>query len=164
MWEIVQTSGYIDIWRFQTADDITDSFALMNKKVPPKWIGKDSTYSTGCTKEMRITQDVQKKNTEMQLMGLHWTNSCGAMSMARAPCMISVWPAYRQSFFIRIFYPGRLKSPSRSSAESLPAISLPVKRLCARSRFSLCKLRICSSMEPLTTRRYTVTGRVWPIR
>ncbi|MCP4722125.1 MAG: hypothetical protein GY860_21920, partial [Desulfobacteraceae bacterium] len=23
MWEIVQTSGYIDIWRFQTADDIT---------------------------------------------------------------------------------------------------------------------------------------------
>jgi uncharacterized protein with ATP-grasp and redox domains len=69
MWEIVQTSGYIDIWRFQTADDITNSFALMNKKVPPEWIGKDSTYSTGCTKEMRIAQDVQKKNTEMQLIG-----------------------------------------------------------------------------------------------
>jgi len=69
MWEIVQRSGYIDIWRFQTADDITDSFALMNQKVPPEWIGKDSTYSTGCTKEMRIAQDVQKKNTEMQLIG-----------------------------------------------------------------------------------------------
>jgi uncharacterized protein with ATP-grasp and redox domains len=69
MWEIVQRSGYIDIWRFQTADDITDSFALMNKKVPPEWIGKDSTYSTGCTKEMRIAQDVQKKNPEMQLIG-----------------------------------------------------------------------------------------------
>jgi len=69
MWEIAQRSGYIDIWRFQTADDITDSFALMNKKVPPEWIGKDSTYSTGCTKEMRIAQDVQKKNTEMQLIG-----------------------------------------------------------------------------------------------
>ncbi len=69
MWEIVQRSGYIDIWRFQTTDDITDSFALMNKKVPPEWIGKDSTYSTGCTKEMRIAQDVQKKNTEMQLIG-----------------------------------------------------------------------------------------------
>ncbi len=69
MWEIVQTSGYIDIWRFQTADDITDSFALMNKKVPPEWIGKDSTYSTGCTKEMRIAQEVQKKNPEMQLIG-----------------------------------------------------------------------------------------------
>ena len=69
MWEIVQTSGYIDIWRFQTADDITASFALMNKKVPPEWIGKDSTYSTGCTKEMRIAQEVQQKNTEMQLIG-----------------------------------------------------------------------------------------------
>jgi len=69
MWEIVQKSGYIDIWRFQTSDDITDSFALMNKKVPPEWIGKDSTYSTGCTKEMRIAQDVQKKNKEMQLIG-----------------------------------------------------------------------------------------------
>ena len=69
MWEIVQRSGYIDIWRFQTADDIADSFALMNQKVPPEWIGKDSTYSTGCTKEMRIAQDVQKKNPEMQLIG-----------------------------------------------------------------------------------------------
>ena len=35
MWEIVQRSGHIDIWRFQTADDITDSFSLMNKRVPP---------------------------------------------------------------------------------------------------------------------------------
>jgi uncharacterized protein with ATP-grasp and redox domains len=72
MWEIVQKSGYLDIWRFQTADDITDSFALMNKKVPPEWIGKDSTYSTGCTKEMKIAQDVQKKNPEMQLIGPAW--------------------------------------------------------------------------------------------
>ena len=69
MWEIVQRSGYIDIWRFQTADDIETSFALMNQKVPPEWIGKDATYSTGCTKEMRIAQDVQKVNTEMQLIG-----------------------------------------------------------------------------------------------
>jgi len=69
MWEIVQRSGHIDIWRFQTSDDIAESFALINKKVPPEWIGKDSTYSTGCTKEMRIAQDVQKKNPEMQLMG-----------------------------------------------------------------------------------------------
>ena len=69
MWEIVQRSGYIDIWRFQTAGDIEASFALMNQKVPPEWIGKDATYSTGCTKEMRIAQDVQKVNTEMQLIG-----------------------------------------------------------------------------------------------
>ncbi len=69
MWEIVQRSRHIDIWRFQTSDDIAASFALMNQKVPPEWIGKDSTYSTGCTKEMRIAQDVQKKNTEMQLIG-----------------------------------------------------------------------------------------------
>ena len=69
MWEIVQRSSYIDIWRFQTADDIAESFALMGKKVPPEWIGKDSTYSTGCTKEMRIAQDVLKKNPEMQLIG-----------------------------------------------------------------------------------------------
>jgi uncharacterized protein with ATP-grasp and redox domains len=69
MWEIVQRSGCIDIWRFQTSEDITESFALMNKKVPPEWIGKDSTYSTGCTKEMRIAQDVQKINPEMQLIG-----------------------------------------------------------------------------------------------
>jgi len=69
MWEIVQTSSYIDIWRFQTSSDIGKSFSLLNKKVPPEWIGKDSTYSTGCTKEMRIAQDVQKINTEMQLTG-----------------------------------------------------------------------------------------------
>jgi len=69
MWEIVQRSTYIDIWRFQTSNDIADSFSLMNKKVPPEWIGKDSTYSTGCTKEMRIAQDVQKSNPEMQLIG-----------------------------------------------------------------------------------------------
>lgn len=69
MWEIVQRSTYIDIWRFQTADDIAESFSLMNKKVPPEWIGKDSTYSTGCTKEMRIAQEVQKENPEMQLIG-----------------------------------------------------------------------------------------------
>lgn len=69
MWEIVQTSGYIDIWRFQTSDDIAESFALMNKKVPPEWIGKDSTYSTGCTKEIRIALKVQKGNPEMQIIG-----------------------------------------------------------------------------------------------
>ena len=69
MWEIVQRSSYIDIWRFQTSDDIGKSFSLMNKKVPPEWIGKDSTYSTGCTIEMRIAQEVQKENPEMQLIG-----------------------------------------------------------------------------------------------
>jgi uncharacterized protein with ATP-grasp and redox domains len=69
MWEIVQRSTYIDIWRFQTSDDIAESFALLNKKVPPEWIGKDSTYSTGCTKEMKIAQEVQQDNPEMQLIG-----------------------------------------------------------------------------------------------
>jgi len=69
MWEIVQRSRFIDIWRFQTTDDIAESFSLMKQKVPPEWIGKDSTYSTGCTKEMRIAQDVLKDNTEMQLIG-----------------------------------------------------------------------------------------------
>jgi hypothetical protein len=69
MWEIVQKSTYIDIWRFQTSEDIVESFSLMKQKVPPEWIGKDSTYSTGCTKEMTIAQAVQKKNFEMQLIG-----------------------------------------------------------------------------------------------
>lgn len=68
MWEIVQRSSYIDIWRFQTSDDIAETFALLNQKVPPEWIGKDSTYSTGCTKEIRIAQEVQKENPEMQLI------------------------------------------------------------------------------------------------
>ncbi|MFH2093175.1 MAG: hypothetical protein ABIJ31_12500 [Pseudomonadota bacterium] len=69
MWEIVQRSSYIDIWRFQTTDDIAHSFSLLKQKVPPEWIGKDATYSTGCTKEMRIAQDVLKDNPEMQLIG-----------------------------------------------------------------------------------------------
>jgi hypothetical protein len=69
MWEIVQRSGYIDIWRFQTSDDISKSFAILGQKVPPEWLGKDATYSTGCTKEMRIAQEVQKENPEMQLTG-----------------------------------------------------------------------------------------------
>ncbi|MDT8378057.1 MAG: hypothetical protein RQ739_04120 [Desulfotignum sp.] len=69
MWEIVQTSNLIDVWRFQTAEDIAKGFALMNLKVPPEWIGKDATYSTGCTKEMRIAQEVLKTNPEMQIIG-----------------------------------------------------------------------------------------------
>ena len=69
MWEIVQRSGYLDIWRFQTSEDIAQSFELMEQKVPPEWIGKDATYSTGCTKEMHIAQEVQRENPEMQLIG-----------------------------------------------------------------------------------------------
>jgi uncharacterized protein with ATP-grasp and redox domains len=69
MWEIVQSSGLIDIWRFQTYDDIAQAFQIMNKKVPPEWVGKDATFSTGCTKEMRIALDVQKNQPEMQIIG-----------------------------------------------------------------------------------------------
>jgi hypothetical protein len=69
MWEIVQTSGYIDIWRFQTYDDIAKAFRLMDKKVPPEWVGKDATFSTGCTKEMRIAERVQQQFPEMQIIG-----------------------------------------------------------------------------------------------
>jgi len=69
MWEIVQRSGYIDIWRFQSYDDIVEAFQAMDKKVPPEWVGKDATYSTGCTKEMKIALDVQKKDPEMQIIG-----------------------------------------------------------------------------------------------
>lgn len=69
MWEIVQRSGYIDIWRFQTYHDIVTTFQLMGEKVPPEWVGKDATYSTGCTKEMKIAVDVQKKHPEMQIIG-----------------------------------------------------------------------------------------------
>ncbi|MFH0730140.1 MAG: ARMT1-like domain-containing protein [Pseudomonadota bacterium] len=69
MWEIVQTSGYIDIWRFQTYDDIAKAFRLMDKKVPPEWVGKDATFSTGCTKEMRIAERVQQQYPEMQIIG-----------------------------------------------------------------------------------------------
>ncbi len=69
MWEKVQRSGYIHVWRFQTVQDIEDSFALLGRRVPPNWAGKDATFSTGCTKEMRIALDVQKKNTEMQIIG-----------------------------------------------------------------------------------------------
>lgn len=69
MWEIVQRSGYIDIWRFQTYADITHAFEIMDQKIPPEWVGKDATYSTGCTKEMRIALDVQQQNPEMQIIG-----------------------------------------------------------------------------------------------
>jgi len=69
MWEIVQKSGYIDIWRFQSYDDIVTAFKAMDKKVPPEWVGKDATYSTGCTKEMKIALEVQKKHPEMQILG-----------------------------------------------------------------------------------------------
>ena len=69
MWEIVQRSGLIDIWRFQTYDDIVQAFQAMDKKVPPEWVGKDATFSTGCTKEMKIALDVQQKHPEMQIIG-----------------------------------------------------------------------------------------------
>ena len=69
MWERVQRSGYITVWRFQTAEDIEKGFALLGRDVPQKWIGKDSTFSTGCTQEMHIAQDVLRKNPEMQIVG-----------------------------------------------------------------------------------------------
>lgn len=69
MWEIVQRSGYINIWRFQTSEDISESFRILNRKMPPEWVGKDSTYSTGCTKEMDIAVSVLETNPEMQLIG-----------------------------------------------------------------------------------------------
>ncbi len=69
MWERVQRSGLIQTWRFQTVDDIETSFSLMGRKVPPVWTGKDATYSTGCTKEMRIALDMQRIHPEMQILG-----------------------------------------------------------------------------------------------
>ncbi|EFI33191.1 conserved hypothetical protein [Desulfonatronospira thiodismutans ASO3-1] len=69
MWEIVQRSGLIDVWRFQSVRDIEKSFELMGERVPPVWAGKDATFSTGCTKEMHIALDVQKKYPEMQIIG-----------------------------------------------------------------------------------------------
>ncbi len=69
MWEIVQSSGRIDIWRFQSYQDITQAFRLLGMKIPPEWVGKDATYSTGCTQEMRIALRVQKRFPEMQIIG-----------------------------------------------------------------------------------------------
>jgi Damage-control phosphatase ARMT1-like domain len=69
MWEIVQRSGMIDNWRFQTYEDIAAAFKIMKKKVPPEWVGKDATFSTGCTKEMAIAMDVQQQRPEMQIIG-----------------------------------------------------------------------------------------------
>lgn len=69
MWERVQRSGRLNVWRFQTVSDIERSFELMGQKIPPVWAGKDSTFSTGCTKEMRIALDMQQKNPELQIIG-----------------------------------------------------------------------------------------------
>lgn len=69
MWERVQRSGYLNVWRFQTDTDIEKSFELMGKRVPPIWAGKDATYSTGCTKEMQIALSVQKRQPELQIIG-----------------------------------------------------------------------------------------------
>ncbi|SHN60087.1 ARMT1-like domain-containing protein [Desulfovibrio litoralis] len=69
MWERVQRSGYLNVWRFQTTEDIEKSFALMKKKVPSVWSGKDSTFSTGCTKELHIALSVQKEHPELQITG-----------------------------------------------------------------------------------------------
>ncbi len=69
MWEIVQRSGLLAIWRFQSVSDIEISFELMGEMVPPIWAGKDATYSTGCTKEMQIALEVQQKYPEMQIIG-----------------------------------------------------------------------------------------------
>jgi len=69
MWERVQRCGLLDIWRFQSVEDIEQSFELMGQRVPPTWAGKDSTFSTGCTKEMRIALEMQKRHPEMQIIG-----------------------------------------------------------------------------------------------
>ncbi|GHV53176.1 hypothetical protein FACS1894206_03330 [Deltaproteobacteria bacterium] len=69
MWERVQRSGYLDVWRFQTVEDIEVSFELLHKRLPSSWIGKDATFSTGCTKEMMIAMDEQRKHPELQIIG-----------------------------------------------------------------------------------------------
>jgi hypothetical protein len=69
MWERVQRSGFIDVWRFQTGQDIEKSFELMGEAVPAEWHGKDATFSTGCTKEMHIALDMQIEHPEMQIVG-----------------------------------------------------------------------------------------------
>ncbi len=69
MWEQVQRSGFLDVWRFQTVEDIETSFRLLRRKVPSVWSGKDSTFSTGCTKEMHIALDVQRHHPELQIIG-----------------------------------------------------------------------------------------------
>ncbi|NLY40689.1 MAG: protein-glutamate O-methyltransferase family protein [Desulfovibrionales bacterium] len=69
MWERVQRSGFINVWRFQTVNDIETSFELMGEAVPAQWHGKDSTFSTGCTKEMHIALDVQNFHPELQIIG-----------------------------------------------------------------------------------------------
>ncbi|NOR90912.1 MAG: DUF89 family protein [Anaerolineales bacterium] len=69
MWEVAQRSGLIDIWRFQTVEDIETSFGLLNREVAPEWLGKDATYSTGCTKEMKLAIEVQREHPEMQIIG-----------------------------------------------------------------------------------------------
>ncbi|QLA20417.1 ARMT1-like domain-containing protein [Desulfolutivibrio sulfoxidireducens] len=69
MWERVQRSGLIDVWRFQSHSDIEKSFELMGQPVPPAWAGKDATFSTGCTKEMHIALSIQAKQPELQIIG-----------------------------------------------------------------------------------------------
>lgn len=69
MWEKVQRSGFIDVWRFQTVEDIERAFELLGQKMPAVWNGKDATYSTGCTKEMKIALDMQKRHPELQIIG-----------------------------------------------------------------------------------------------
>ncbi len=69
MWERVQRSGLLHVWRFQTVTDIETSFELLGRKIPPLWAGKDSTFSTGCTKEMRIALEMQQTHPEMQIIG-----------------------------------------------------------------------------------------------
>ncbi|MFP4072037.1 MAG: ARMT1-like domain-containing protein [Desulfovibrionales bacterium] len=69
MWERVQRSGLIDVWRFQSVADIEKSYELLGEKVPPIWNGKDATFSTGCTKEMQIALEMQKLHRELQILG-----------------------------------------------------------------------------------------------
>ncbi len=69
MWEKVQRSGLLDVWRFQTVEDVETGFTLLGRKVPSVWSGKDATFSTGCTKEMHIALSMQEKHPEMQIIG-----------------------------------------------------------------------------------------------
>lgn len=69
MWERVQRSGLIDVWRFQTHFDIEKSFTLLGRPMPPAWAGKDATFSTGCTKEMHIALSMQARQPELQIIG-----------------------------------------------------------------------------------------------
>jgi hypothetical protein len=84
MWEHVQRSGLIDVWRFQSVADIEQSFDLLHRKVPPIWAARTPPTPPAAPRRCRIALDMQRRTPRCRSSAPARTSSSAAANTAWA--------------------------------------------------------------------------------